>query len=55
MHSVGHFNFSMSPGFQLLLRASSAGPYSRMMANYPLPGTVASQLPSLPVGALGPR
>ena len=26
MHSVGHFTFSMSPGFQFLLMAASVGP-----------------------------
>ena len=35
----------MSPGFQLLSIAAAVGEYSLRMAKYPLPGTVASQLP----------
>ena len=52
---MNHFTTSKSPGFQLLSKEASVGPYSLRMAKYPLPDTVASQLAALPAGALAPK
>ena len=45
----------MSPGRQVLANQGSSGPYRRRMVFQPVPGTVWTQLVSLPTGGLGPK
>lgn len=45
----------ISPGRQVWSNQGSSGPYSRRIVFQPLPGTVCSQLLSLPSGASGPK
>src|SRR5271170_400080 len=46
---------SSSPGCQVLSNHGSRGPYSRKITHQPFPGTVCTQLPALPAGAVGPK
>jgi len=50
-----YFINSISLGRQVCLIHGSSGPYIRRIVNQLLPGTVASQLPSLPAGGFGAK
>ena len=50
-----HFTSSISLGRQVLFNHGSSGPYMRRITNQLLPGTVCSQLFSLPAGGFGAK
>src|ERR1700722_13505749 len=51
----GYFTNSISLGRQVLFNQGSRGPYMRRITNQLFPGTVCSQLFSLPAGAFGAK
>src|SRR5210317_1498314 len=52
---LNYFTNSISPGRQVFSIQGSSGPYIRNATNQPLPGTVASQLFSKPLGGSGEK